>query len=136
LVGEKGLSLNEFNEHFRPRLEKKGYEVKDLVQLGNPNGVLISLVGKDNLEKAVSDTTKEVYEKIGEMYQTIDSNKMSAHNFQVDFFETLGVYSLDNTASGNFPLFAQRYLCDATKKHLSYVKEEVQSLMGKKLSDF
>lgn len=132
LVGELGLSLKGFNEYFLPRLGAKGYKVKDILELGDPNGVLISLVGVGNLEKEIEKTTKEVHDEI----LNSDIETLSTHNFHVNFFKTLGIYENDETASQNFPLLAQQYLCDSARKKINYLNSQISSLANKKISDF
>ena len=135
LVGEMGLSVRGFNEHFLPELEKKGYEVRDIVALGDPNGVLISLVGQEKLEQAIEECVEKMPKKLAELARELGPGNMSANNFQASSFKTLGMYQNNETASGNFPLLAQRYLCDSARKKVDYLENKIKRFMNKKLSD-
>lgn len=131
LIGKEGLSIKGFNEYFLPEFKKRKCSVLDILELGSPRGVLVSISGND-LENQV----KESVEYSSKLVWDNCNVKSTAHNFQVDNYEVLGIYANSNIASKNFPLLSQKYLIELVEKSIANLEESLERIANSKLSDY
>ena len=146
LIGS-GLKLEGFTTFIEPILKEQGYFVGNRLALGkswsNEERILFSLSKGDNLEKAVKESLIKARKDI-ELYEDkFNKNKKPgevkiawAHQIREEHYEIIGIYNDDKTASMNFPLIAQKYLCEVAKKSVYEVEEKLRRLANSKLSDF
>lgn len=160
LVGDC-LSFEGFEEYVLPILKDKRYLVQDrLIVLyeNHKKSILVSVVGRGDLEKSINDSLVEsgiVIEEEAKIKQPhgISQNPIAWRHEVSEFshvekkkgkkdvsifkgkYTTIGIYTADNTASELFPSIAQGYLLRDLEVKSEEVVNEIRRLLGKKLSD-
>lgn len=146
LIG-RGLKLKGFTTFIEPILKSQRYFINDKLALGKSyecnERILFSLSNGDNLENAVKESIVKAEKDIEEYQKNFDKNKkygeeQIAWTSQIgkEHYEVIGIYDDNKTASMNFPLIAQKYLCEVAEKSIDEFEEKVRRLANSKLSDF
>jgi hypothetical protein len=156
------LSIKAFDLYVAPILDRNGLAVSDWLKIYPENRsskILVSIIGKGDLEKTVNETLLESREFI----KTEEEKRRKAtfqerfayiaHETQVSEFshkekvkkeevfvyrgiyEKIGIYNLDNTASELFPSIAQGYLLNALKIKANEIVHQIKELTQKRLKD-
>jgi len=136
LVGQNGLPLAGFKKYIEPELVSRGCTVPDRLQvdpgLGDEGNILISLVGEGNLEEILEQSI----EKAG---VEAERDRVEAHEqhsratyisggHQVKFYQEVGTYEDDQTATGLFKAVSLRFLIEAANEQISEVDKRLDEL--------
>ncbi len=132
IIGDD-LSLEGFNHYIKPNLEKYQAKVIDFMifngrlNSGSSNKhLLVSLIGKnESLDEVVKKSMKEAYPFIEKDQREIEFRNMTAQIYQIKYFETLGLYQDDKTASKVYQNLAIKYSSIDAKNELSGFEEKI-----------
>ncbi len=133
LVGNDGLTIEGFDYAVLPLLQKAGYSVPDKYESLNRAFVLISLIGKEDLEKTLAGVLNGEYRRLMDLTRKNGNPHQVVHAHQLSDYKTIGVYSDDQTASKMFASIALQIQTKNSADELDKLLETLR-VTGKALS--
>jgi hypothetical protein len=143
LIGE-GISSEGFNKYVKPYFSIRDISIPDMIFIregyieGLRDPVLISIVGKEDLEEQIANMSIElrlIVEKT-EGKDAEEQKKQGAHYNPVAWphqfysYKKVGFYSNNDTASNLFPSIAQEYLLSALEGKAGKVEKTIKGLLS------
>lgn len=138
------LSMKSFDTYVLPLLKNQGYSAEDRISVVHKipdtrfggTSMLVSIVGEGDSEKGVNEALVKAGEQAdGKTTQKYQFSGTKRDNKYGGFFEVIGIYANDKTASDIFPMLAQKYLIEELESKVDAVAQELKSLLDTKLSE-